>query len=145
MTHNPENAASDGVFATLSMERYLLRHQEWSWKTFGSPADRKQQWEKLYTGGIMDGVSIPAFAPSAGVVDHIRKELVEIEKDPTDFTEWLDVIILGIDGYLRAGGSWKEFLIQLFAKQRKNFNRTWPDWKKTKPGVAIEHAKGTHD
>lgn len=46
------------------------------------------------------------FGPGAraqGVVDHIRKELCEIEADPTDLTEWVDVVLLALDGAWRAG------------------------------------------
>lgn len=129
--YNPDQSASESVFANLSMDSYLRRHREWSWHTFGSPEERAKHFN--------------TDNPVAGVVDHIRNELKEIEKDPTDFTEWLDIIILGVDGYLRAGGSWKEFLIQLFGKQRKNFNRIWPAWRSSPPNKAIEHQRGYQD
>lgn len=38
-----------------------------------------------------------------GLCSHIRKELREIEKAPTDLEEWIDVIILALDGAWRAG------------------------------------------
>jgi hypothetical protein len=41
-----------------------------------------------------------------GVLDHIRKELREIETDPTDLEEWIDVVLLalrGVAGRLLAG------------------------------------------
>ncbi|MCZ7655551.1 MAG: DUF550 domain-containing protein [Rhodocyclaceae bacterium] len=34
-------------------------------------------------------------ARTAGVLDHIRKELAEIEAKPADLTEWIDVVLLG--------------------------------------------------
>ena len=36
-----------------------------------------------------------------GVCDHIQKELAEIAEAPTDVMEWVDVIILALDGALR--------------------------------------------
>ncbi|WP_231753038.1 dATP/dGTP pyrophosphohydrolase domain-containing protein [Burkholderia sp. TSV86] len=60
---------------------YLQRQREFSERTFG-PGAR-----------------------TAGVCDHIRKELKEIEANPGDLTEWIDVVILALDGAWRAGGS----------------------------------------
>lgn len=48
--------------------------------------------------------SIATFGPyprPAGLVKHLRKELVEIEKAPDDLTEYIDVMILAFDGALR--------------------------------------------
>ena len=170
----------------LDWNDYLLRHIEWGWHTFGTPADGR--------GPL-------------GPLDHALKEVEEIAADPTDIVEWIDAIILTIDGYFRADGeaevlklervaylasveyqSWpralsdlkdtltkllsdptshelwrhaiflsivgyvqlnegstNELLMQLFAKQRKNFNRTWPDWRQQDPNKAVEHVRGTHD
>lgn len=76
-----------------------------------------------------------------GVVDHIRKELPEIEADPTDLYEWVDVIILGLDGALRAGHDPQEIIDAIVAKQRHNEGRTWPDWRTMSPDKAIEHVR----
>lgn len=76
-----------------------------------------------------------------GVVDHIQKELEEIRQDPTDLKEWVDVIILGIDGASRAGYEPEQIVEALVAKQTKNENRTWPDWRTAEPGKAIEHVR----
>ncbi len=82
------------------------------------------------------------FGPGArtkGVIDHIRKELAEIEADPTDIMEWVDVIILAFDGAWRAG--WEPFDIAdaILEKQIKNEQRVWPDWRTADPDKAIEH------
>ena len=165
------------VFFTF--DEFVTRQIEWSWKTFGSPAEGR--------GPL-------------GPLDHLKKEIVEIEKNPEDVTEWVDAIFLSIDGFHRAGGRmysdestcihpyvlpssldhlkmvlvllteepqnavlWfkalaiavkgyeracgdsDELLMQMFAKQRKNFNRDWPDWRLTDPNKAVEHVKGRHD
>lgn len=90
--------------------------------------------------------SLRTFGPGArtkGVVDHIRKELAEIEADPSDISEWIDVVILGFDGALRAGWEPAEIVAALVAKQAKNEKRRWPDWRTADPDKAIEHDRST--
>lgn len=95
-----------------------LRHQrEWSTETFG-PGNR-----------------------SAGVVAHIRKELIEIEKDPGDIFEWVDVLILAFDGAWRAGWEPQEIIDAIQMKQLINEKRQWPDWRLFTDGEAIEHER----
>lgn len=128
------------------MAAFLERHREWSWSTFGTPKQREDQWNALRSSTVYpQGGKVPIFSPVSGVIEHIRKELVEIEKNPTDIPEWFDVLHLACDGYLRAGGTIQEFMVGLFAKQRVNFNRRWPDWTKTEPGRATEHERGYQD
>lgn len=84
------------------------------------------------------------FGPSvrtAGVVDHIRKELCEIEADPSDISEWIDVVILALDGAWRAGYAPEEIIAALVAKQDKNEARAWPDWRTAPVDKAIEHVR----
>lgn len=80
-----------------------------------------------------------------GVIDHIKKELKEIEEDPSDVLEWIDVIILALDGAWRTGLGSQEILDALLAKQEKNYRRVWPDWRTMSPDQAIEHVKGIQD
>ena len=94
---------------------YIQRHREWPDRTFG-PGPRP-----------------------LGVIDHIRKELIEIEQSPTDVTEWVDVIILAIDGATRAGHSAQVVANALSDKQKKNKKRTWLDWRTADPDKAICH------
>jgi hypothetical protein len=96
---------------------HLYRQKSFSYKTFG-PGSRAN-----------------------GVVDHIRKELVEIEQDPTDISEWIDVVLLAFDGAWRAGYSPEQIVDALEAKQTKNENRNWPDWRTQDPNSAIQHVK----
>lgn len=97
--------------------RHLTRQRAWSEQTFG-PGSR-----------------------AAGVVDHIRKELREIEADPADLSEWVDVIILACDGAWRAGHSPEQIASAIVAKQTRNEGRQWPDWRTAPPDKAIEHVK----
>ncbi len=92
--------------------------------------------------GVQIAFSRATFGPeprTKGVVDHIRKELVEIEANPDDLKEWVDVIILALDGAWRAGHKPQEIIDAYMAKQAKNRARTWPDWRTADPDKAIEH------
>lgn len=102
---------------TFDIVAHLYRQRAFSEKTFG-PGDR-----------------------AAGVVDHIRRELVEIERDPGDVEEWVDVVLLALDGAWRAGHSPEEIAAALDAKQTRNEGRAWPDWRTADPGKAIEHIR----
>lgn len=101
--------------ATFDLAAHLRHQKEWSEATFGPGARTK------------------------GVIDHIRKELCEIEDDPADLREWVDVIILAFDGAWRAGWEAEAIIEAIVAKQRKNEARTWPDWRTADPDKAIEH------
>jgi dATP/dGTP pyrophosphohydrolase len=84
------------------IETYLRRQQIWSLRTFGEGQR------------------------TAGIVKHIQKELAEILARPHDLTEWIDVVILALDGYWRHGGGVDAIMDYLQAKQNTNFARTWP-------------------
>lgn len=111
----PAIEAGGGGVSGLDLVAHLRRQREFSLRTFG-PGSR-----------------------SAGVVDHIRKELLEIESAPTDLAEWIDVVILAFDGAWRIGATPEQIVAALLAKQAKNEARTWPDWRKADPSKAIEH------
>jgi len=76
-----------------------------------------------------------------GVLDHIKKEMIEIEEHPLDLKEWVDVIILGIDGAWRAGYTAEQIVQALHAKQSENESRHWPDWRTADTDKAIEHIR----
>lgn len=95
----------------------INRQKEWSEKTFG-PGQRDQ-----------------------GIIDHIKKELKEIEEDPGDLEEWIDVVILALDGAWRRGWTAEDIVNMLNIKTCKNKKRTWPDWRTAEPGKAIEHVR----
>ncbi|MGO1160406.1 dATP/dGTP pyrophosphohydrolase domain-containing protein [Brucella sp. C7-11G] len=103
------------IEAGETIETYYARQIEWSKKTFG-PALR-----------------------TLGILDHIRKELKEIEAEPHDLSEWIDVVILAMDGFWRHGGTVKDLMPRLLAKQQKNMARDWPDWRNMSEDSAIEH------
>lgn len=100
---------------TFDLITHLHRQIEWSRRTFGPDTRAK------------------------GVVEHIRKELAEIEAAPGDLAEWIDVVILALDGAWRAGFTPEQIVTQIVAKQTKNEGRKWPDWRNASPDQAIEH------
>ena len=74
--------------------------------------------------------SIKTFGPglrTRGLCQHIKKELNEILESPTDIEEWVDVILLAIDGAGRAGHDGYAIMTALETKQAKNVKRSWPD------------------
>lgn len=99
----------------VHIHEYVAKQMEWSRSVFGEPK----------------------YTDSERLVRHIQKELKEIEKDPTDCEEWVDVMILAIDGAWRAGHSPLTIAYTLQMKQDKNIARKWviPD----DPTIPIEH------
>ena len=73
------------------------------------------------------------------VIDHIHKELIEVEAAPTDLKEWIDVVILALDGAWRAGYSPEQIVVQLGRTLDRNEQREWPDWRTAPLDQAIEH------
>jgi len=117
----------------FDFKTHLLRQRIWSAQTFG-PSDRTK-----------------------GVADHIRRELHEIAaaKACLDLAvatghdgaaersaltgEWIDVVILALDGAWRSGATPEQIIDAIVAKQTKNEARNWPDWRTMSEDVAIEH------
>lgn len=89
--------------------------------------------------------SLATFGPAnryKGVVAHIRKELCEIEENPADLEEWIDVVILAMDGAWRAAGAdGAAFVTALRAKDLKNRLRKWPDWRHVAIDDSFEHVR----
>jgi len=110
-----------GPIPTFDLIAHLHRQMVFSRRTFG-PGDR-----------------------TAGVCDHIRKELIEVEADHANgahtLLEWVDVIILALDGAWRSGAGPEQICSALAAKLRINESRHWPDWRTVQPGRAIEHVR----
>jgi hypothetical protein len=103
----------------VNLVAHLHRQREFSLRTFG-PGTR--------TGGVLD---------------HIRKELNEIEKSPHDLSEWVDVILLALDGAWRHGHDPEAIAAAIVAKQARNESRQWPDWRTMPTDKAIEHIRIT--
>lgn len=100
---------------------HLARQREWSERTFG-PGKRVN-----------------------GVTDHIAKELVEVRESDGDLEEWIDVVILGLDGAWRSGATPEQIVEAIVSKQTKNEWRTWPDWRSVPEDTSIEHDRSMED
>jgi hypothetical protein len=114
---------------TFDLVAHLKRQMAWSHATFG-PGER-----------------------TAGVIDHMRKELVEVEESDGDSSEWVDLVILALDGLTRrlafVGNNGRgdpkivaETACQMIVgKQTRNEGRDWPDWRSAPADKAIEHVR----
>lgn len=88
--------------------------------------------------------SLETFGPGSrtpGVLKHIRKELDEIALAPGDIEEWIDVIVLAIDGATREGATPEQVAATLAYKLEKNTRRQWPDWRTVPADQPIEHVR----
>ena len=110
----------------MDLRQHLIRQMAFSHATFG-PGER-----------------------TAGVVDHIRKELIEVEEADGDSAEWVDVVILALDGltrrlaYCNGDRSDPQRVAEIACnmiegKQTRNEARDWPDWRTQSQTKAIEH------
>ena len=79
------------------------------------------------------------------IVDHIKEELSEVETSEGDLVEWVDVILLAIDGAWRAGYNSGEIEEMLFRKLKINEQREWPDPKSCDSNRAINHIEKSAD
>lgn len=101
----------------MDFVQMVREQQEWSQATFGSK-------------------------PTVhGVIAHLEKEIAELKADPMDPEEWADVIILGIEGMLRAGYTPKGVNGEVRRKMAINRARTWPDPATIADGKPIEHVR----
>jgi hypothetical protein len=112
----------------MDLKQHLIRQMAFSHATFG-PGTRTN-----------------------GVIDHIRKELVEVSDANGDISEWVDIVILALDGLTRQlafstqdGSRHDPDRVAdtacriIIDKQTRNEARVWPDWRKAEPDKAIEH------
>lgn len=99
----------------MILETYLERQREWSRKVFGSGKR------------------------TLGLLQHIEKEIVEVKQNPEDVMEWVDIIILALDGAWRAGYTPEQVVKSLSKKQAINFARTWPT--PISEDKAVEHVR----
>lgn len=110
------------ITSSAAIDAAHIEHQRaWSSATFGPRAHR---------GPV-------------GPLDHVRKEVEEVAADPYDLGEWVDLIILALDGAWRAGHEPQAIIDAVKAKQAENEARTWPDWRGLPADEAIEHVRET--
>ena len=71
------------------------------------------------------------------LVKHIRSECDEIEENPTDLDEWIDVVILAMDALLRKEEP-EQILLRWARKMSNNASRDWPEPTADKPMFHIK-------
>lgn len=112
----------------MDLKQHLLRQMAFSHATFG-PGTRTK-----------------------GVCDHIEKEIEEVFDSGGSSDEWVDVVILALDGLTRQlaycnGGRNDPHQVaetackMIVGKQSRNEARDWPDWRTAPEGKAIEHIR----
>lgn len=84
------------------------------------------------------------------IIKHIKKELVEIEESNGSVDEWVDVVLLALDGMTRQlyyGGDKRRCPDTVSSsvceiiknKQTINEHRQWPDWRTADLTQPMEH------
>ena len=112
----------------MDLRQHLIRQMAFSHATFGHGVRTK------------------------GVIKHIKKELVEVEESNGSSQEWVDVVILALDGLSRqlmfCNGKRADpqqvskIVCQMIeGKQSRNEARQWPDFRTVDQDEAIEHIK----
>jgi hypothetical protein len=112
----------------MDLMQHLLRQMAWSHATFG-PGTRTE-----------------------AVIDHLRKELQEVIDSNGEPHEWVDVVVLALDGLTRqiayCNGERADPKSVAYAVccmiegvQGRNEARTWPDWRTAAQDKAIEHVR----
>lgn len=115
----------------FDLEAHLTRQMVFSRATFG-PGER------------MDSV-----------LDHIGKEIEEVRASRGESSEWVDLVILSLDGLTRrlwasAPDKSADEIANaacriIRGKQARNELRRWPDWRTADADKAIEHIRGEGD
>lgn len=129
---DPDHRAHSGVLVLLPDEAQALteRLQQPDDALDVAHLERQRAWSEA------------TFGPgprTRGILDHMAKEMAEVEADPTDLGEWVDLAILALDGAWRAGHDPAAIIAAVKAKQTRNEARTWPDWRTMSADQAIEH------
>lgn len=101
----------------LDVESLVEGQREWSRRTFGEGRHTR------------------------GVVAHIRKELDEILAKPDDVVEWVDVVLLALDGAWRHGHEPAEIVAAIRKKRDLNEAREWPPVGSVADDEPIEHVE----
>ena len=100
--------------------------------------------------------SIATYGPGTrtnGVLGHLTKEIEEVRESNGSADEWVDLVILSLDGLTRqlsfcneqdqriatASEIAERACAMIVGKQDRNENRNWPDWRTMSANKAIEH------
>ncbi len=120
----------------IVIENQQLREQlkMEQFQNLGRYATEKMVWSKRTFG---EG------ARTRGLLEHLRDEVNEVEKDPYDLTEWIDIMMLAIDGYWRHGGKNYRLMNDLWKKFEICKMRVYPT--PVGPEDMSQHIRGVDD
>jgi hypothetical protein len=122
----------DGVSSTLT-------------RTIENQIDNKMSYDLISFVERQRNFSRYTFGPPSqvdrteGILAHIAQEIEEIRQDPKDTEEWIDIVILALDGAWRSGATPEEVVNTLNKKFVKNKARKWPDWRTLSQNDPINH------
>lgn len=106
--------------------------------------------EQIYKQVVFSQETFGPGSRTKGVIDHIRKELVEVENSKGSSDEWVDVALLGLDGLARALKTERKLndadtasavVAKIVEKFQINTKREWPDYRTASQDSAIEHRR----
>lgn len=122
MIQDAFNAMGLNVRAKVTKDLFDLINEltVWSQQTFGSDEERDCR----------------------GPLEHLKKEIKEVESNPGDVTEWADMFLLYLDGLRRAGIGFP-MLVEV-AKRKLKYNQA-RQWNKAENGKVSEHVKTQAD
>lgn len=100
-------------------------------QVFAAVLERQKEWSERTIG--------PG-ARTLGLTRHIEKECQEIREAPGDLSEWIDIIILGLDGFWRAGGAPEDLYRALDTKMTINQQRTYPRVPEDQPSEHVRES-----
>jgi hypothetical protein len=142
----------------MNLVEHMVRQLTFSGKTFG-PGSRLGgvtdhiRKELIELGGPPDDLENAILSRNSAlalrIATHRAMKRGQVEK-PGDPKEWVDVVLLALDGLWRAideeangnltAQEIAELVVELIeAKQAKNEARDWPDWRTMSADRAIEH------
>lgn len=99
-----------------NLSQFWQEQAEWSRATFGDDNER---------------------GPT-GPLKHLRKEVDEVLKDPTDLVEYADLLFLVFDSTRRAGFTYDQLVEACFSKLKINKERKWSKPTSDEP---VEHVR----
>ena len=79
---------------------------------------------------------------TTGIIEHLKREIVELEQNPLDQLEWVDIMFLSIDGIRRLGYTPEQIVDFMEEKFAINKSRTWSDVKDE--NIPITHKKSLY-
>lgn len=109
-----------GPIRVYDFRDFWREHAEWSQSTFGRDSER---------------------GPT-GPLKHLAKEVQEALSDPTDITEYADLVLLAFDAARRAGLTHNGLLTACRNKLAVNKARQWPKASGDEP---VEHVRGEEE